>query len=95
MNYSVLIRLFVLAAIGTAATAVYLFLSAVTTASLRYGSCGSTSLDAAEPYCRAGMRLLYISCAAGALALMLAAVSYWLFRRHRRINNNSFKHQSP
>ena len=88
---SLAVWLFGLSAIGTAAAAAYLFLSAVATASLRFGYCGPTSLDAAEQYCRVGMRLLYISYAVGALALVLAVVAFWLFRRRRKGSNSSFK----
>jgi LPXTG-motif cell wall-anchored protein len=76
-----------LSALATA----YVFLSAITTASLRFGYCGATSLDAAEQYCRIGLQLLYLSYVLVGLTLLLIGLTVWLFWRRRKGPNNSFK----
>ena len=63
---------------------VYVFLSAVATASMRFGYCGPSSLEQIEEYCRVGTKLLLLSYALGACALIFAALSFWLFWRRRR-----------
>jgi len=69
----------------------YVFLSAVATASLRFGYCGATSVDASEQYCRIGMQLLYFSYALSLFTLVLVGLTVWLFQRRRKASNNSFK----
>ena len=73
------------------ALAAYLFLSAITTASLRFWYCGPTSLEHTEPACRVGTKLLLMSYGVGVLALALAAVAIWIHWRRYKGPNNSFK----
>ncbi|MEA9588421.1 hypothetical protein VC279_01205 [Xanthomonas sp. WHRI 10064A] len=79
-----------LSALSAMATG-YIFVSAVATASLRFGYCGPTSLDAAEQYCRIGMQLLYLSYALAGLTATLIGTTIWLHWRRRKGSNNSFK----
>lgn len=70
--------------LGAAIAAVWVGLSAVTTASLRFGQCGPSSLASAEAYCQAGARLLYIACGLGALAIVTGVLALWIRRRASR-----------
>ena len=83
MTFRIPTWLFGAAALATALAAAYVFLSAVSTASLRFGACGPTSLNHAEQYCRVGTQLLLFSYALGVCALFLVGVTVWLFRRRR------------
>ena len=68
----------------TMALAAYLFLSAIATASLRFGYCGPTSLEHAQPACRVGTKLLLVSYGVGGLALALALMAIWIhWRRYQ------------
>lgn len=67
--------------VGAAIAAVWVGLSAVTTASLRFGQCGPSSLAAVEAYCQAGARLLYIAYGLGALAIVTGVLALWIRRR--------------
>ena len=70
--------------VGAAIAAVWVGLSALTTASLRFGQCGPSSLAAAEAYCQAGARLLYVAYGLGALALVTGVLALWIRRRASR-----------
>lgn len=76
---------------ATMAFAVYLFLSAITTASLRFWYCGPTSLAHQEETCRVGTKLLLLSYGVGAIALVLALATIWLHWRRCKESNNLFK----
>jgi hypothetical protein len=69
--------------IASALAGGYMFLSAISTASLRYHYCGPTSLDHVEPACRIGTKLLLASYGLGALAFLLAVGACWLSWRRR------------
>jgi hypothetical protein len=66
------------------AVAAFLFVSAVSTASLRFGHCGATTLDHADPYCRVGEKLLLLSYASGTVSVLLGILTLWLYTRMRR-----------
>jgi len=83
MTFRIPTWLFGAASLATALAAGYVFLSAVSTASLRFGACGPTSLDHAEQYCRVGTQLLQFSYALGVCALFLVGLTVWLSRRRR------------
>lgn len=83
MTFRIPTWLFGAAALATALAAAYVFLSAVSTASLRFGACGPTSLNHVERYCRVGTQLLLFSYALGVCALFLVGLTVWLFRRRR------------
>lgn len=68
----------------TAIAAGYAFLSAISTASLRFWYCGPTSLDAVEPTCRMGSKLLYLSYGLGALSGALGLIALALAWRRRK-----------
>ena len=80
-----------IATLPMAATAAYLFLSAVTTASLRFGYCGPTSLSHVDPTCRVGEALLLWSYAFGAITVLLAVAALWSYTRSIKRPNHSFK----
>jgi hypothetical protein len=84
MKHRIPTSLFGAASVASALATAYVFLSAVTTASLRFGSCGPTSFDHAEQYCRIGRQLLLFSYALGAFTLLLVGVTVWLSRRRRK-----------
>jgi len=81
MKFRILTWLFGAASVASALAAVYIFLSAAATASLRFGACGPTSLDHTEQYCRLGTQLLLFSYALGVCTLFLIGVTVWLSRR--------------
>jgi uncharacterized PurR-regulated membrane protein YhhQ (DUF165 family) len=72
-------------------SAAFLLVSAVSTATLRFGQCGASSLDHAEPYCRVGEKLLLLSYASGAASVVLGILTLWLYTRLRRGPDSSFK----
>ena len=84
MRLVALAWLLAIGSFGCAAAAGYVYLSAVTTASLRFGDCGPSALDAADPYCRVGMRLLHVSYGLGSAALILGVSALWLLSAIRR-----------
>ncbi|MGY3265370.1 MULTISPECIES: hypothetical protein [unclassified Lysobacter] len=62
-------------------------IAAITAASIGFGQCGPSAVDAMEPGCRAGARLLMIAFGMLSIALVFGAVSLtmlWRERRHRR-----------
>jgi len=83
MTFRIPTWLFGAASLATAIAAAYVFLSAISTASLRFGACGPTSLDHAEQYCRVGTHLVLLSYALGVCALFLFGLTVWLSRRRR------------
>ena len=58
-------------------------LSAVTTAHLRFGHCGPSTLDHVEAYCQVATKLLYSSWALLAGAALLVGCGIFVRRRHR------------
>jgi len=80
-----------LASVASALVGGYMFLSAISTASLRYHYCGPTSLDHVAPACRMGTKLLLASYGVGALAFLLAVGAVFLSWRRRKGSNNSSK----
>ena len=60
----------------------FFFLSATATASMRFWECGPSTLDHADLYCRVASRLLYQSCLAGGIAILLLCVGLYLKRLH-------------
>lgn len=84
MRYRVPTWMFGAASAASALATAYAFLSAVATASLRFGHCGPTSLDHAEQYCRIGTQLLLFSYALGAFTLFLVGATVWLAWHRRR-----------
>ena len=85
-----LIWLFGLSAIASGVVAAFDLAFAVATASMRFGECGPTDLEASEGYCRVGAQLLYLSYAGGALSLVLCFITLRLLRRRGTGPNNSF-----
>lgn len=83
MNRSLATRLCALASAGSLVAAAWLFLSALATEHLRFGYCGPSSLDAAEPACRIGAMLLYASLLAAVAAVVSGGFAYRLVRRGR------------
>ena len=61
----------------------YLFLCAAASASMRFWHCGPTSLDAPEPYCRAGAEFLVASYATVGISIALLVLAMWFRRRNR------------
>ena len=57
---------------------------AIATASLRFGACGPSAMDAVDSACRTGARLLMAAYAVLSLALVLGATSLTLLWRRRR-----------
>jgi hypothetical protein len=72
-----------LSAFGLAVAGCVMLVSAVATASLRFGECGSSHLGASDPYCRVGARLLLMSYGVLSLALVLATIALWLRARRK------------
>ena len=70
--------------LGASIAAVWVGLSAVTTATLRFGQCGPSSLDAAQAYCQAGARLMYVAYGLGVLAVVAGVRALWIRRRAAR-----------
>jgi len=60
-----------LAAFGAA----YLWVGAVSTASLRFGHCGPATSDAPEQYCRVAVKVLHQSYGVALLAVVLGVVA--------------------
>lgn len=75
----------------TAAAVVYVFLSAVATASLRFWYCGPASLDHPEAACRISMKLLLLSYGISAIAPVLAAAAIRLHWHRSKGSKISFK----
>ena len=80
-----------LAALTAFGAAGYTFLSAASTASLRFWYCGPSSLEHPEPACQIATKLLFASYGAALLGIGLAALAFWLHVRRLRGSNNSFK----
>ena len=59
------------------------FMSAMTTAHLRFGECGPTSLEHVDSDCRVAARLLYQAYATLAAALAFLVAGLYLRHRHR------------
>lgn len=70
--------------LAAAIASAWVGVSAVATASLRFGRCGPSSLDAAEAYCQAGARLLYVAYGLDALAIVAGVLALWIRRRTPR-----------
>lgn len=64
--------------------AAYLWVAAVSTASLRFGHCGPATADAPEQYCRVAVRVLHQSYWLGLLALALAILAIWVRTSRRK-----------
>lgn len=74
-------------AVGFGALGLLVLIGAIAIASIGYGQCGPSALDAMQPGCRAGARLLMIAFAMLSVALVFGATSLtllWRERRHRR-----------
>ncbi|MGO4549566.1 hypothetical protein AB4059_00460 [Lysobacter sp. 2RAF19] len=71
------------ASVASALVTAYVFLSAIATASLRFGVCGPSWLDAPDQFCRIGTQRLLLSYTLGAVTLLLVGVTAWLFWRRR------------
>ena len=84
MKRVVLAWLLALGSLGCALAVGYVYVSAVATASLRFGDCGPSALDAVDPYCRVGIRLLHVAYAMGSAALVLGVAALWLVWAIRR-----------
>ena len=80
--------LFGAASAASALATVYVFLSAITTASGRFHYCGPTSLDHIDPRCRGGTQFLLLSYALGAMTLLLAALTVWVSWRRRKVSGS-------
>ena len=77
-----------IATIVAALGAAYFFTSALATAQLRFWYCGPTSLDHADPACRVGERLLFLSYCAAIVTVAFGILTLWLYRPRP---NQSFK----
>jgi hypothetical protein len=64
--------------------AAFLYVAAVSTASLRYGYCGPAVADAPEQYCRVAVRVLHQSYAVGLLAAVLVVLATLLTLKGRK-----------
>ena len=71
-------------AAGFGAVGLLVLVAAISTASLQYGHCGPSALDAAIAGCRVGARLLLVAYALLSIALVLGATSLTLLWRERR-----------
>jgi hypothetical protein len=82
-KFNAISKLVLLAAFVSAAFGLMWLLSAQTTAHLRFGECGPSTLEHADSYCRVASRLLYRSFGTLALAAVLLGVGLYLRRRGR------------
>lgn len=69
---------YIAAALGLGTAGILMLIVAISTASLRFGYCGASTLTAGEQYCRAGMQMLYASYVVLSAALVLATIALWL-----------------
>lgn len=60
-----------------------MMVTAVTTASLRFGDCGPSHVGASDPYCRVGAQWLLASYVVLSMALVLATIALWLRARRK------------
>lgn len=79
---SIVATFWVAAAFG--AVGLLVLTAAIATASLGYGRCGPSTLDAIDAGCRVGARLLLVAYGLLSIALVLGAASLTLLWRERR-----------
>ena len=70
-------------AFGLGIAGCLMLVTAIGTASLRFGHCGPSHVGAPDPYCRAGAQLLLASYVVLSLALVLATIALWLRARRK------------
>ena len=66
-----------------ALAAVFMFITAISTASLHFGHCGPSSLSSPELYCRGASQLLIASYVVFAAAVGLTVITIWLDSKRR------------
>lgn len=71
-------------AVAFGAVGLLVLVAAIATASLQFGHCGPSALDAVATGCRVGARLLLVAYAMLSIALVLGAASLTLLWRERR-----------